>query len=300
MLKREEFLGFNFCVSNDIKDTAQEIMNSIPTNSLNDIPIILTLNVDYVVKLNRPENKDLIDRLRKSKFIFADGQPIVWASKFYKKNIKHRITGSDLFPEMYEIAKEQNIQILLISPGKDTSDYYRKDYPSACIYELPFVDRNDTSAFDTIIKHCVDLIMQNQIRAVFIGVSFPKQDKIALGIYDALTMKKYTKIPLLGLLGASLEFTAGVKKRAPAIYQELGMEWFYRFIKEPRRLFSRYFIESFKFLSILNSFEHHPLQAEDTLADQLPKPLPRIVTPYIRPTQPAPVHEKNVLPYIEK
>jgi N-acetylglucosaminyldiphosphoundecaprenol N-acetyl-beta-D-mannosaminyltransferase len=252
MLKREEFLGFNFTVSNNLKQTAYEIMTYSPTLSLSHIPIVLTLNVDYVVKLNQQSNQELIHRLRKSAFIFSDGQPIVWAAKYYKKNIKHRITGSDLFPEMYELAKKQNTKILLISPGKATSDYYRKDHPDACIYDLPFIDNEDVNTFIAVISDCVDIIVKNGVKVVFIGVSFPKQDRIALGIYDSLKERNYLHMPTLALLGASLEFTAGVKKRAPRIYQKLGMEWFYR---EPRRLFKRYFIESFKFISILKSFE---------------------------------------------
>lgn len=255
MLKKEDFLGYNFINSNNIREVAVEIMNHPLSNSNGDLPIVLTPNVDYIVKLNRSENKDLNIRLSKSAFILPDGQPIIWAAKYYKKDIRHRLTGSDLFTEMYNIAKTRKTNTLLITSGEVTSNFYKKDFPASVVYTLPYINHGDTDAFNKAITDCVSLIAEHKIETVFLGISFPKQDIIALGIYDQLKALKYINIPLLCLLGASLEFGAGVKKRAPVIYQKIGMEWFYRFATEPKRLFKRYFIESFEFLSVLKSFK---------------------------------------------
>jgi len=260
MLKREQFLGYNFIIADSIKNVAEEIMTQTIDGTCSGIPLIFTPNVDYVVKLNKAENKSINDRLKGSAYIFPDGQPIVWAARYYKRNIKHRLTGSDLFVEMYDIAKTNNVGTLLLTSSESTSNFYKQDYPGAYSYTLPFIQPNDSDAFDKVIHDSVALIIRNKLKLVFIGVSFPKQDKIALGIYDVLKAIDYPDMPTIGLLGASLEFKAGIKKRAPIFFQEIGLEWFHRFLKEPRRLFKRYFIDCFKFLSIVRS--NNSLDAE--------------------------------------
>ncbi|MBK7110387.1 MAG: WecB/TagA/CpsF family glycosyltransferase [Bacteroidetes bacterium] len=87
---------------------------------------------------------------------------------------------------------------------------------------------------------------------IFIGIRFPKQNYIAFELLDNLQKQGYSKseMPLCLLLGASYEFYLDIKKRAPAIWQKTGMEWFYRFTQEPGRLFKRYFIDDMQFVSI--------------------------------------------------
>ena len=69
------------------------------------LPFLITPNVDQVVKLHRKENQDLLVQLRSACIILPDGQPIVWASKwkFRSNGLKTRLTGSDLFPEMFSL-----------------------------------------------------------------------------------------------------------------------------------------------------------------------------------------------------
>jgi N-acetylglucosaminyldiphosphoundecaprenol N-acetyl-beta-D-mannosaminyltransferase len=86
---------------------------------------------------------------------------------------------------------------------------------------------------------------------VIIGISFPKQDILALNIYNRLKELNANRIPLFCMLGASFEFYLKLKKRAPVFLQKIGFEWLYRFSTEPKRLFKRYFIDDVAFLPIL-------------------------------------------------
>lgn len=253
MLKKEKFLGYNFIVSKDIKQVALSIFDYHYSDEIDLLPIIFTPNVDYIVKLDIAKCHELRERLKKSAFILPDGQPIIWASKFLKGNIIKRLAGSDLFSHLYSLVKRNQIPSLFITSGENVSKFYKNDFPRCHILTLPYIDAEDDNELKKIAYQSASLIIRYDIKFVFIGVSFPKQDKIALGIFDELKASGYENIPILALIGASLEFEAKIKKRAPIFLQKVGLEWFYRFLLEPRRLFKRYFIDSFQFLRIVNT-----------------------------------------------
>ena len=77
---------------------------------------------------------------------------------------------------------------------------------------------------------------------VLVGVGAPKQEKWIFRHKDRMP-----GVSLWMALGATIDFEAGNIKRAPKVFQVLAMEWFYRFLKEPRRMFRRYFVDDMKF-----------------------------------------------------
>lgn len=251
MIDKENFLDYNFVISNSIEQVALSIFEYHYSVDDQLLPIIFTPNVDYIVKLNNNKFQKLRERLKKSAFILPDGQPIIWASKLYKGRIKNRLAGSDLFSHLYRIIRKSRTTSLFLTPGENVSNFYQQDFPTSYVLTLPYIDPEKDSEFNEIIDESVNLIIKNNIKFVFIGVSFPKQDKLALGIFDKLKTGGYHNIPMLALIGASLEFEAGIKKRAPIAFQKMGLEWFFRFLMEPKRLFKRYFIDSFQFTKIV-------------------------------------------------
>ena len=88
----------------------------------------------------------------------------------------------------------------------------------------------------------VDIVNASGASVLLVGVGAPKQEK---------WIRKYRyrmpNVKIFMALGATIDFEANELKRAPAVYQKIGMEWFYRFLKEPRRLYRRYFIDDIKF-----------------------------------------------------
>lgn len=91
---------------------------------------------------------------------------------------------------------------------------------------------------------------------MFLGIRFPKQNHIALGLiehinqYNATHNETPRNMPLFLLLGASYEFYLNIKT-CSEILAKIGMEWFYRFTQEPGRLFKRYFIDDMQFIPIV-------------------------------------------------
>ena len=209
-------------------------------------------NNDIIV-YNLPENNVLKSSLVKSQFILPDGQPIIWASRLLlEKAIVKRLPGSDIFPLMWEKAIVNNISILLLLPNDVIAAKLKAEYPSAYTYVLPFFQKDDRETIMHIVRESVDLILKNKIKLIMIGVTFPKQNLIAVGITAEIKMRNLDyKNYLIGMIGASFEFYLGIKSRAPLIYRKVGMEWLHRFFSEPKRLFKRYFIDSWHFIPIV-------------------------------------------------
>lgn len=247
-LKRITLFGLNFLNENDLTYVKNCIFNDLDDlESVNELPIVFTPNMDYLVKLDRPENRYLKQFLSKSRYILPDGQPLIWASRFTKQSLRSRLTGSDLFPLMLQSCIDQRMPILLLTSNPQLTSFYNSIGDYIYAVTLPLVTENN---IDQVCESAKKIIVDESTRIVFIGVGFPKQDLLCLSIFNKLDKANKSK-PLICLFGASLAFYAGHKKRAPKIYQYLGLEWVYRFMQEPNRLFKRYFIDSLGFLKVL-------------------------------------------------
>ncbi|WP_293783998.1 WecB/TagA/CpsF family glycosyltransferase [uncultured Pedobacter sp.] len=251
MLNKVDFLGYDFISAEHVDIVAQHIIRALDQTSDLKYPVIFTPNVDYLVKLNRPENFYLNEKLVKSEYILPDGQPIIWAAKLKGKNLRHRLAGSDLFLSLFTLTTQNKIATLYLTSGIKVSNYFEVNDAYCKTYTLPFFDQNDNVALDKIVSDTARLIIDHEIKIVYIGVSFPKQDVLGFRILDELKKQGIKKLPTVAFLGASLEFKAGLKKRAPEFFKKAGLEWFYRFVNEPTRLFKRYFIDSFGFFKVL-------------------------------------------------
>ena len=114
----------------------------------------------------------------------------------------------------------------------------------------PHFDVDDDRQLGAIVGTYVHAITEIGAEFVLIGISFPKQQHIALAVLDRLGTGA-ARPPLFMMLGGSFEMYLGQVKRAPRWMQRSGTEWLYRFIKEPRRLFHRYFVTDVRFLGHL-------------------------------------------------
>ncbi len=216
------------------------------------LPLLFTPNVDDVVKLNELKYAELADTLKKSFYILPDGQPVIWASKWLGKPLKRRLPGSELFPLLWKQLVAQNRKFMVIAPSQQVGELLQKELPDLAFYVPPFFNEEDEVAVANVVAEACKVMDSLQPEYVFLGIRFPKQNYIALGMMAHRQQKKGAEpMPLFLLLGASYEFYLNLKKRAPLFWQRIGMEWFYRFTQEPGRLFKRYFIDDMKFFSIV-------------------------------------------------
>lgn len=238
------------------------------------LPLLFTPNVDDVVKLNEKQYADLASVLRRSMYCLPDGQPIIWVSKLFKgRKLKRRLPGSELFPLLWKEVISKQKRVMLVAPSEQVGELLKKEYPAMVYYVPPFFDVQDEVQLKKVQQEAAAIYDSIMPDLVFIGIRYPKQNHIALGLIDhhnrtyATPRGKEEKVGIRSyqlygsnsaqphalhlLMGASYEFYLGLKNRAPQFWQKIGMEWFYRFTQEPGRLFKRYFIDDLQFFPIV-------------------------------------------------
>jgi N-acetylglucosaminyldiphosphoundecaprenol N-acetyl-beta-D-mannosaminyltransferase len=225
----------------------QETINSIDKMiQTKQKSYIVAVNVDVVMKIEKdPVLKQIV---KESDLALADGKPLIWISRMQKQPIKEKISGSDLVPKLCHMAAEKGYTIFILG-GKDgiaekAKQRLEQQYPSIRIvgvYAPPIGFEKDPSELEKINR----MISQVSPNLLIVCFGCPKQEKF---IYENI---EYYNADVSICAGATVNFLAGNVKRAPKWMSDHGLEWFYRFLQEPRRLFKRYFIDDIKILGLL-------------------------------------------------
>ncbi|RKZ40644.1 MAG: hypothetical protein DRQ49_07685 [Gammaproteobacteria bacterium] len=241
MYQTVHLFGFDFISAQSLGDVIDHIMNyRLNPDYEHRLPFVLTPNADQVVKLDQVQHQALKEKLCQALFILPDGYPIIWFSRLVRKSLKARLTGSDLFPILWQRAKQNRQKILVIVCQESLGQKLKQDYDNIAYYAPPFFEIN-SAIFDNVCQSIVDKIKVFEPLYVIIGIAFPKQECLSLAIHSTLK-KQAIPSPLFLCLGASAEFYVGVKKRAPLFLQKMGLEWLYRLLQEPGRMWRRYIL----------------------------------------------------------
>lgn len=230
-----------------------ETLSAIDVMISSDTPqYIVAVNVDVIIKIEEDSYlKKIIDE---ADLVLVDGKPLLWIAKWHNKPVKAKISGSDLVPLLCERASNKGYSIFIIG-GKDgvaekAKDNLRRRFSNINIigtYAPPIGFENDVLELDKI-NHMISAAKPDILIACF---GCPKQEK---WIYE--NYKKYdAKISVCA--GATVDFLAGNVKRAPKWMSENGLEWFYRFLQEPTRLFRRYFIDDMKIIGLFFKYRNN-------------------------------------------
>lgn len=206
---------------------------------------VVTPNVDHIVRLEKDEELQKV--YKNASLILTDGKPLIWISKWYKTPIKEKISGSDLFPRVCQLAANKNYTMYLLGAAEGVADTaarnLMKKYPGLNIvgtYSPPFGFEKNEQEMNKIKTQIQDVHPD----ILIVGLGCPKQEKFMY--YHC----KELGVPISFGLGASIDFEAGNIKRAPKWMSNHGLEWLYRFSKEPKRLFKRYFVDDLKIIQV--------------------------------------------------
>ncbi|WP_019720328.1 WecB/TagA/CpsF family glycosyltransferase [Heyndrickxia coagulans] len=207
---------------------------------------IHTVNIDHLVIASK--NIKFNSVMKNADYLVADGMPIVWYSKLRRKNLPERITGVDLCYSLVEHSKEMGLKIFLLGAkegiGIKAKEELEKKYRDAQIvgvYSPGHDEINDLNKNNVII----DTINKSGANVLFVALGAPKQE---IWIYDNLS-RLHTNINVG--VGATLDFMSGEVSRAPKFFQNIGLEWFYRMIKDPKRLVKRYLVQDLYFFKLI-------------------------------------------------
>ena len=190
----------------------------------------------------------LRDIYNSSDMNLADGVPIVWASRFLGDPIHGRVTGLDLLPLFSEWSARKGYTFFFLGAKEGVAEELKtvltRKHPSLRIvgvYSPPFADEFSAEEDDKIVR----LVNSAKPNVLWVSLTAPKQD-----VWIHKTISRLEVNIALGV-GGAFEVTAGIIARAPRWMQKYGLEWFFRFMQEPRRLFKRYFVEAPVFFPLI-------------------------------------------------
>ncbi len=234
----------NNCTMQECLDEFDELLSADKKS------YVVAVNVDVIIKI---ENDELLKKITDdADMVLVDGKPLIWIAKKHGKPITEKVSGSDMVPLLCEKAAGKGYSIFILG-GKDgvadkAKHNLEKLYPQIKVvgtYAPPLgfeKDELETAKINSLISS-----VQPDILLACLGC--PKQEKFIYGNID----KYDAKVSVCA--GATVDFLAGNIKRAPKWMSNIGLEWLYRFFKEPGRLFKRYFVDDMKIFKLAKKYK---------------------------------------------
>ena len=212
---------------------------------------ILTPNVDHIVKLQKDEEfRKIYDD---ADMVVIDGTPVMWIAESAGKPFKEKVPGADMLPVVCEKAAREGLSIFFFGAAegvaKKAAENMRKKYKNILIdgvYSPPIgFEKNEAE-----IKKAIEEINKISADILVFSLGSPKQEKF---IYKYRNKMNFNiALPF----GAAIDFAADNVKRAPKWMRGAGLEWLFRFLQEPGRLFQRYFVDDMKIFYYAWKYRH--------------------------------------------
>ncbi|WP_168166131.1 WecB/TagA/CpsF family glycosyltransferase [Bosea sp. PAMC 26642] len=209
----------------------------VPTNA--GLRLVCTINLDHVVNLRRSAR--FRDAYAKAWMVTVDGTPVFLYAKMIGAHPIERVTGSDLFIQILNLLPRRECRLFFVVSSHQTeagivrkllSQGFERDRVAFDIPEFGF-EKSEAQS-----ERLAQRIREFQPTHIFFGVGSPKSE-----VWLAERVDQLGDAYAFGF-GAGLDFYAGTARRAPLVFRNLGLEWFWRFTLQPKRLFRRYFIDS--------------------------------------------------------
>jgi len=214
--------------------TMVEALDLIHLAITNAAPLqIGVVNAAKVVNMHR--NPALGDDVRSSDVIFADGASVVWASRLLRCPLPERVAGIDLMMGMLERGAQHGYRVYLLGATEEVNrtvaERIKIDFPGVVVAGR----RNGYFSADEEEVIANDIALANP-DILLVAITSPKKEQFLARWSDRI------QVPICHGVGGSFDVYAGKVKRAPLAWQRYGMEWLYRLLQEPGRMWKRYLV----------------------------------------------------------
>jgi N-acetylglucosaminyldiphosphoundecaprenol N-acetyl-beta-D-mannosaminyltransferase len=205
---------------------------------------IFTPNVDHVVQAQT--DQAFAGAYARASLSLADGAPIVWASHLLGQPLPERVSGADLVLPVLRLAGRRGWRVALLGASPSVAARAASVARERCGASIVSVTSPEVDAGDeaqvTVIGHTLAAARPH---LVLVALGAPKQELLIDRV-----LERVRPAVLLGI-GAGLDFIAGAVRRAPPLLRRAGLEWAFRLVQEPRRMWRRYLVRDPAFLSIV-------------------------------------------------
>lgn len=210
--------------------------------------VLVTPNVDHLIKLQKDE--DFYNVYLKADWVICDSKIVNHAANFIDKSFKEVIPGSSFLPAFCEFHKNnEQTRIFLLGAAEGVAKTAMLNINNRVGRNIVVGAHSPSFKFDkdeVECNHIIDIIKESNANVLVVGVGAPKQEKWIMKYKPMLK-----EIKLFMALGATLDFEAGNIKRAPVFFQKLSLEWLFRLISDPKRLWKRYLIDDMPFFFLI-------------------------------------------------
>ncbi|MEZ5406740.1 MAG: WecB/TagA/CpsF family glycosyltransferase [Acidimicrobiales bacterium] len=254
-LERRTLFGLDFVDAPSLDPVLEAVLNQLPAGgdplaADSVLPVLVTPNVDILVQLRNAEHSIEAGVMRRAQYVLPDGMPIVAASRLLGSPLASRLTGSGLFEMLWPALVAQDRPVLVLTASTAIARRLSHEAPTAAFVTPPLFDAGDADAVDRVVDELIREAEARRPELVLFGIGHPKDPIVAARFLERWPLALGRR-PLCCCLGGSFAMYAGFKRRAPGWMQKAGLEWFFRFVQEPRRLFHRYFVRDVAFLAIV-------------------------------------------------
>lgn len=201
------------------------------------------VNAGKIVSMH--ENPELMESVVNADLINADGQAVVWASRLLGRPLKQRVAGIDLMESIVATAHEKKWKLFFFGAREEIVsrlvEKYKTDYSPDIIagYRNGYFRKEEERDIATAIA-------RSGAQVLFVAISSPTKENFLYQNRDLLNRVNF----VMGV-GGSFDVIAGLVKRAPRWMQKTGLEWLYRVMQEPKRMFKRYLVGNTKFIGLV-------------------------------------------------
>lgn len=211
--------------------------------------LVYTVNPDHLYLLQH--NPEFLQAYRKADLITVDSHYVKWSMRAMGRGIRHRLPGADIVPAYIRYhAKRSDTRIFLLGAKPGVAQRALENINARVGRELVVGAHGPSMNFATDAQEqqqALEMIRQSGATALFVGLGAPKQE-----MWLSQFREQMPNVKVLMGIGAVIDYEAGEVKRAPVIWQKLGIEWLYRVATEPGRYLrryarnSRFFVDAFK------------------------------------------------------
>lgn len=233
-MNKESILGIKVSVTSyeDLKNCINEDIKN------NKKSFIVAINPEKILKARK--DKKLKKLLNNADYQIPDGIGVIYASKLQKGQIKSRITGIDCMEMLCEESALKGYKIFLYGAKKEAINEAKKKLEEKYNH-IKIVGTMDGYEKDN--EKIIKAVNKSKADIIFVALGSPKQENWIIDNKDKVCTKIFQGV------GGSFDVISGNIKRAPKWMQNMGLEWLYRLIKEPKRIFRQ--IKLFKFLGLV-------------------------------------------------
>lgn len=252
-LRRRHLFGLDFVDATSVTPVADALMSGRTEPIGDGLPVVVTPNVDQLVHLDRETDRVSSELIHSAFMVLPDGQPVVWASRWLGQPLQARLTGSSLVQELWPRIVADGANSVVIASSDRVAALVEADGAHCHAIVAPRIDLDDRAGLDAFVDACAALVTDVDAAFVFVTLGYPKQCRIIAGLLERLPAS-----PAIFLaIGASFDMHYGLVRRAPHWVQRIGLEWAFRLVQEPRRLFRRYLIDDPSFVRIIHRERRH-------------------------------------------